>query len=352
MSFSNNGREEKAPSIPSNSFQFNIALEGPDELEEDEDEQQPTYTQWANTAKNNYFPEGNVKLVKELKPGVYGISWSRAKECYFAVKKEVALDELFVLPDVIQSKILNDMKVFWEREDMFKKYKYAYKRGILLWGAAGNGKSSIINLLTQKLVKEYKGVIFTISESSELSSFMNFMTVFKQIQPKTRILCIIEDIENLTYNRESEGMLLNLLDGINQIENIVFLATTNYPEELKERILNRPSRFDRRYELKVPIAKVRKAYFKAKLKAEDLVSISLEYWVKETKGFSIAHLGEVVKSVFALGNTFDETVKELKAMDKKISSFDYKKGASNSGIGFNNKDEEDEADYDGDTSAD
>jgi len=55
--------------------------------------------------------------------------------------------------------------------------------------------------------------------------------------------------------------VLNLLDGVKQVDNIIYIATTNYPELLEERILNRPSRFDRRFHIGTPSAEVRKFYF-------------------------------------------------------------------------------------------
>ena len=44
------------------------------------------------------------------------------------------------------------------------------------------------------------------------------------------------------YYAESE--YLSLLDGENQIGNVVYVATTNYPEKLDKRFTDRPSRFD------------------------------------------------------------------------------------------------------------
>lgn len=312
------------------------------EIEDIEEDDPVDYIQWSKQGKNVYFPEGKIKLVSELRPGVYDIGYSNKRETYFAIYKKLSLDELFTFPDPVQDKIIKDIKTFWQREDQFKKYKYAYKRGILLYGSAGNGKSSIINLLCKELVDVYKGVVFFLNNAEDLTPFINFVrNFFRQIQPQTKIICIIEDIESFTYDRSVEGKLLNLLDGMNQMENIVVIATTNYPEELKERILNRPSRFDRRYEIKNPNAEIRQAYFKHKLKEEDLTGIDIKDWVKETKGLTIAHLGEIVKSVFALGNDFKETINELKNMKKKVTSFDFNKETTDS-IGFKTTSGDDE----------
>lgn len=299
--------------------------EGEEDSAEEKEPDEIEYIQWQKIGKR-YYPIGKIETRKKAKPGVYDIGYDRSKNSFYILYKELFLDELFTFPDPIQDKIINDIKIFWDRKEQFKKYKYAYKRGILLYGSAGNGKSSIINLLSKELVENHKGVIFFLNTPNDLEPYIQFVqNIFKQIQDDTKIICVIEDIEAFTRNSETEGRLLNLLDGMNRMENIVTIASTNYPEELKERLLNRPSRFDRRYEIKNPNAKIREAYFKHKLKADDLKVIDVKQWVKETKGLTISHLGEIVKSVCALGNTFDEVVKELKQMKIKISSFDFNK---------------------------
>lgn len=309
-----------------------------DDAEEEEEEEKTDFVQWLKEGCDTYFPEREIKLVKKIPEGIYDIKYHPQKGYYFK-KKQISLDELFILPSNEQTKILDDIKVFWERKEYFKKYNFTYKRGILLYGPAGGGKSSTINLLASEIVNKYKGIVFYLNNTNDLSRFQDALPMLKQIEPDKQILCVLEDLETFVSYKEGETELLNLLDGINQMDNVVYLGTTNYPEELKDRILNRPSRFDRRYEIKMPNAKVREAYFKLKLKDDDLKDLDLDLWVKKTKGYSLAHLGEVVKSVFGLGNSFEETLLLLENMKEKLSSFDFNKN-KNKSVGFNVEDSE------------
>jgi hypothetical protein len=53
---------------------------------------------------------------------------------------------------------------------------------------------------------------------------------------------------------------------------------------------------------------------------EDIKKIDLEKWIKETDNMSIAHLRELVISVIAMENTFEDTISRLKELAKKPMS--------------------------------
>ena len=145
------------------------------------------------------------------------------------------------------------------------------------------------------------------------------------MEPDRSVVVILEDIDELTKEDTDERKLLNILDGINQSENIVFIATTNYPDKLKERIINRSSRFDRRYELKLPNKEVREFYLRNKLKKSDLEKLGeeeLTRWINETEGLTLAHLDELIVLIVILGNEFDYVLKKLLSMGEKLKASD------------------------------
>jgi hypothetical protein len=81
------------------------------------------------------------------------------------------------------------------------------------------------------------------------------------VEPERPIVVILEDIDTI-IDRHGESEVLSLLDGENSIDKVVFLATTNYPENLDGRIVNRPSRFDRVVKIGEPSALSRELYLK------------------------------------------------------------------------------------------
>jgi len=286
------------------------------------------FVQW-HPSGNIYLPTG--KTIPRVPAGMYSVVWEQGARRYVLRLEKLYLDDLFVLPDKILDKVLYDIRNFWKLEKAYKKYNYVYKRGILLYGQAGCGKSCIAMLLAQELINE-GGIVININHPSNLGDTKEALLDFKQIEPNRKIIVIIEDIDN--FMDEGEGYLtelLNLLDGGLQMPNIVILATTNFPEKLQRRISHRPSRFDRRYEVGLPSAKTRKYYIKHKVPREDLEKINLDDLVAKTNDFTLDHLKELILSIFVLGYDPEEAYNEIEEMLKKGKLLNE---ADNSKVGF------------------
>ena len=290
------------------------------------------YVEWILRNGNSYYPTRKIKLVPTLLPGSYNISWDGSINEYYFLKKSVFSDELYVLPNGIFETILEDLDYFWKNIEKFKKYGYNHKRGLLLYGEPGNGKTCLTSLISNQ-VEKLGGLIFNIRNGNDLRGFLEAVPFrLREIQSNTPIVVMIEDLDGLVANPELESELLNLLDGINQLEHCVYIGCTNYPEKLKERILNRPNRFDKRYYIGNPDRTVREFYFKKKIKKEDLDSFDFDLLLDKTEGLSLSHCGELIKSVFIFEKDLEESIEELQDMGKFISSTQFAKKQNN--IGF------------------
>jgi SpoVK/Ycf46/Vps4 family AAA+-type ATPase len=188
-----------------------------------------------------------------------------------------------------------------------------------MYGEPGCGKSGIIQLLS-KLIMDKDGIVINVKDEDDVESFTKFIPTFRKIEPVRPLVVILEDIDSIAgENRHQTSRLLNILDGVKQIENVVYIATTNYPEKLQERITNRPSRFDRRYRVELPNEEIREAYIKHKLSEDDLAKINIREWIAKTEGMSLSHLKEVVVSTIVMGRSFEETMENLEGMKKTPS---------------------------------
>ena len=269
---------------------------------------------WSNL-KNEEFAPAYV-TVEQVPAGVYEIDYNNSIGTHTLKKQPFKTDELYHLPSPEIMDILKDIENFWTRADVYREYNFVHKRGILMYGEPGCGKSGIIQILANMLM-ELNGIVINIKSQNDIDYFIEFIPTFRKIEPTRPLVVILEDIDSLAgEDRYSTSQLLNILDGVKQIEGVVYIATTNYPEKLQDRVTNRPSRFDRRYRIELPNEEIRRAYITNKLNDDDLAKIDIDEWIKRTVGMSLSHLKEVVVSVVVMGRTFEETMSSLEELKK------------------------------------
>src|SRR6266571_3892758 len=110
---------------------------------------------------------------------------------------------------------------------------------------------------------------------------------------------VMEDLDSMIDDK-TRAFFLNELDGFETNTGVVVLATTNHPDRLDPAILDRPSRFDRKYYFDLPTGAERSAYIAAwnnelqpELRLSETVAAEV---VEQTKGFSFAYMKELFLS--------------------------------------------------------
>lgn len=277
---------------------------------------------WAVHGGRNYIP--CEQAVKTLPPGQYRIERSSNLGIYWS-KIDVNLDELIKLPDSVSDEVIQHIEDFWSKEKLFRKFGSLWKRGVLLWGPQGSGKTSTVQFISKHII-DLGGISVYVDHPQLAAAGLKLM---RQVEPKRPIVIMMEDIDAIIQNY-GESDLLAILDGELQIDNVCSVATTNYPERLDKRFVNRPSRFDIVRKIGMPNAEARSLFLKHKNPRLSKNKEDLQKWVLETKGFSIAHLKELITSVEIFGNSFEETISRLKVMATLPNS------SSGSGAGFIN----------------
>lgn len=273
------------------------------------------FNQWTTGDEKIFFPA--AKTASKLIPGVYEIKHSNVSGIFFE-KVPVKTEGLLRFPQTNSDKVLEEIKNFWKKEKIFKEYDICYKRGIVLWGPPGGGKTSLLQLIMHDVV-ERQGIVIKFCSPS---LFVEGMRIFREVQPDSPVVVLMEDIDSILdiYN---ESEVLNVLDGIDNMKKIVFLSTTNYPERLGARILNRPSRFDKHFKIGYPNDESRMIYLKHLIGEKNLTKIDLDKWVRDTVDFTIAHLKELFIAVIILKDDYEEAIENLKSMQESISSSDF-----------------------------
>ena len=243
---------------------------------------------------------------KLMSPGVYIITKDNNDDQPVFFKKDVATDEPVMNLGSLPSQIIGEVKDFWTRHQAFKDNGFLHRRGFMLYGKQGTGKSSIVQQVMADTVKS-GGVVFLCGNPYFFSAGLK---VFRQVEPDRQVVCVFEDIDAI-IKKYGEDEILAILDGANQIDRVLNIATTNYPELLDKRIVSRPRRFDRVYKIGEPDDSIRTKYLKHKLPKSE----NLKKWVEKTKGLSFAGMTEAIISVLCLGNGMDESIEILRGLE-------------------------------------
>ena len=198
-----------------------------------------------------------------------------------------------ILRGSLREEIQNDFAQFFDSREVYERFGIPWKRGAIFIGPPGNGKTHTLKALINQLGKP---CLYVRSFKSEYGTEQeNMSEVFKRARMAPCIV-VLEDLDSM-IDDNNRSFFLNELDGFQSNTGVVVLATTNHPDKLDASILDRPSRFDRKYYFHLPAEAERFAYvskWNGDLQAALQVSEKgAKQVVSATDGFSFAYLKEL-----------------------------------------------------------
>lgn len=226
---------------------------------------------------------------------VYTGGWAKDAELFKAIKGST-LDNL-VLEEGLKELIREDFATFFESRATYEKYGIPWKRGVLLLGPPGNGKTHCIKALVN-----YLGIpcLYVRTFERDYGTQQGAIAeVFARARQTAPCVLVFEDLDSL-LNDQNRSFFLNELDGFAANAGLMVVGTTNHPENLDPAILDRPSRFDRKYTFHLPDADCRAKYlqvFSAGLEPQLRLDEPAARRISElSEGFSFAYLRELYLS--------------------------------------------------------
>jgi len=202
----------------------------------------------------------------------------------------VTWDDL-ILPDALKDDIRLNIENFMTGEKMYRKFGIPYKRGLLFTGPPGNGKTMLLKAITSSY-PSWQAMMFRCNIHTDNNDLDNFFDMAADFAPS--ILCF-EDVDTLFTIRISLSHFLNKLDGFENWDKLLILATTNHPENIDPALINRPSRFDRVWIIGLPDFDCRYEYLRRCFNG-NLSLPFLSELAQATEGFSVAYLKELYVS--------------------------------------------------------
>jgi len=176
-----------------------------------------------------------------------------------STRRKRSLDSV-LLSDDMQERLTKDINKFIAAEDWYHGMNIPWRRGYLLHGPPGNGKSSLITAVASEINFPIYIINLRMNNEGDIITLMSCL-------PKKSIL-LLEDIDcafnkrkNSDQTRISLSTLLNMLDGVNASEGRIVFMTTNHPEKLDPALI-RPGRVDLKLELKNASARQASALYK------------------------------------------------------------------------------------------
>lgn len=243
----------------------------------------------------NAFFRAVCRWADELRQVVLSFSgghWQRSRKLYQAIQ-ESHLDSL-VFPQNFKQQIVGDFERFLASRERYLSFGAAWKRGVLLTGPPGNGKTHFIRALINHLqipcfyVKSF--------EMRDHFASSGIQYVYRTVRRTRPCILVLEDLDAL-IDDSNRTYFLNELDGFESNDGIITVATTNHPERLDSAILERPSRFDQKWHFPLPEVTERHKYFErwnAKLpEIARLVEPELASLATDSERFSYAFLKEL-----------------------------------------------------------
>ena len=185
---------------------------------------------------------------------------------------------------------------FVEDRAQLRRLGQSTRKGILLYGPPGTGKTHTIRYLASNLAG-HTTLIITAGQIALLGAYMNLARL---LQPT---MVVIEDVDLIARDRERMGpceesllnRLLNEMDGLKEDADILFVLTTNRPEQLEGALANRPGRIDQAIEIPLPDDANRRKLIQLYGQGLTLDEALVNEASHRTKGVSAAFIKELMR---------------------------------------------------------
>src|SRR5207249_1205929 len=191
---------------------------------------------------------------------------------------------------------------FTEHAERLKAAGRPIKRGLLLYGSPGTGKTLTIMYLAGRM--QGRTVLLTTGRGLGMITAVTQMA--RILAPST---VVVEDVDLIAQERGMPGVqtqpllfeLLNEMDGLREDSDVLFVLTTNRPDILEPALAARPGRVDLAVPLPLPDGDARRRLFALYGRGVRLEVTDLAKFIERTEGASPAYIKELLRNATVFG---------------------------------------------------
>lgn len=205
--------------------------------------------------------------------------------------------EEVILPQKTLDLLDRNVGEFVRQREQLRKLGMPIKKGLLFYGPPGTGKTHTIHYLASQL-PDHTTLLITAEQVALLD---HYFQLARFLQPA---MIVIEDVDLIARSRDDMrsaceesllNKLLNEMDGLREDAAVLFVLTTNRPDQLESALASRPGRVDQAIEFPLPDENGRRQLIRLYACGLKLDHDVVEMAVGKTKGASAAFIKELMR---------------------------------------------------------
>jgi len=241
----------------------------------------------------------------DLKQALKGIEPSALREVFVEVP-DVTWDQVGGLEDT-KERLRETIQWPLDYPEVFEAMDMQAAKGVLMYGPPGTGKT----LLAKAIANEAQSNFISIKGPELLNKFVGesekgVREVFEKARSNAPTVVFFDEIDSIAGERGGNttdsgvgervvSQLLTELDGLEELEDVVVIATTNRPDLIDSALL-RPGRLDRHVHVPVPDEEARRKIFEVHTRDKPLAEgIDLDDLAARTEGYVGADIEAVTR---------------------------------------------------------
>lgn len=202
-----------------------------------------------------------------------------------------------ILPPKTLALLERNVTGFTKAREQLRALRFQTRKGILFHGPPGTGKTHTIHYLASQL----PGHTTLLITAEQVGLLAEYFRLARFLQPS---IMVIEDVDLIGRERTHMhgvgeevmlNQLLNEMDGLREDADVLFILTTNRPDQIEPALASRPGRIDQAIEFPLPDEEGRTKLVRLYSGGLEISDALMALIVSRTKGVSAAFIKELMR---------------------------------------------------------